>query len=93
MSVRIVKRFITFEQREPNNPRITTQVWEVINNRSGDSLGELSYYTGWRQYVFSPEPFTAFNSTCLREIMEQLERLNVEQRANKAGGLTATPAP
>ena len=80
---RIVNRYITFVRRVPNNARIKTECWEVQNNRSGESLGEISWFTGWRQYVFAPEPFTEFNVTCLREIAEQCERLNEQHRQGR----------
>ena len=77
---RIVNKYISFVNVPPNNSRIRTEVWTVLNNRSGDVLGEISFSTGWRQYCFFPEWNCQFNNTCLREIVEQIERLNVEQR-------------
>lgn len=52
----------------PLPPR--TLVWDVINIRSGDQIGQIRFYGPWRQYCFLPAPATVFSAGCLGEIAE-----------------------
>lgn len=52
--------------------------WAVLNNRGQYTLGEIVYYSGWRQYVFQPSEGIEFNNTCLTEIAVVLSKLNGE---------------
>lgn len=45
-----------------------TRMWVVENKRTGFVLGSIAWYTGWRQYVFSPSSDTVFNPGCLEEL-------------------------
>ncbi len=52
----------------PLPPR--TLVWDVINIRSGNHIGQIRFYGPWRQYCFVPAPATVFSAGCLGEITE-----------------------
>lgn len=57
-----------------------TTVWEVVN-KSNFKLGEISWWSGWRQYVFDTMPTEMmFDDGCLISISTFLTWLNEEQR-------------
>jgi hypothetical protein len=57
-----------------------TQHWIVVNKTYGTNLGNISWYSGWRQYTFMPARETEFNDGCLEAIIAFLKRLNKEKR-------------
>lgn len=60
-------------------------VYRIHNNRSGDQLGILSYYPGWKQYVFSSQPECVFNDSCLRDVLDFMEHHVVKEEPNVRG--------
>ncbi len=54
-----------------NNRR--TYRWLVWSQQSGRLLGEIAWYGRWGQYVFKPDPNSAFNRECLNDLIEFLE--------------------
>jgi hypothetical protein len=48
-------------------------VYRIINNKSGDQIGILSFYKPWKQYVFSSREECVFNNSCLRDVLDFLE--------------------
>ncbi len=51
-------------------------VYRIFNNKSGGQLGILSYYRPWRQFVLSSQPECVFNDSCLRNVLDFMERIN-----------------
>ena len=45
-----------------------TMVIAVVNKKSGDELGRIEWYAGWRQYCFMPHGNTVWNTNCLCDI-------------------------
>lgn len=58
-------KYMTFKLMEL---KAKTDVWHVLNNRSGGLLGIIQWYGPWRQYCLFPEPDCVFNNTCLADI-------------------------
>jgi hypothetical protein len=52
----------------------------VQTTKSGVKLGEISWYTSWRCYVYRPEPDTIFNSGCLGEIEHRVRKMTEDHR-------------
>ena len=53
----------------------------VIQNRSGGyPIGEIEWYSSWRQYCFFPWENMTFNSGCLELITGFLKDINIEHR-------------
>jgi len=51
-------------------------VYDILNNKSGDSLGLIFYYKQWKKYVFTQtrtEDEIIFDNSCLRDIVDFLE--------------------
>lgn len=61
-----------------------TSQWECYNNSSHDLLGNVEWYTRWRQYCFCPEGYiTIFSGGCLDDIsafMKDLRKTELEAR-------------
>ena len=60
-----------------------TAVWECRNNRSSDGLGTVEWYGPWRQYCFCPEVATVFNTSCLADIQDFLDKVNRERKRRR----------
>jgi IS4 transposase len=48
-------------------------VYRVFNNKSHSQLGIISWYTPWRQYVFSSQEECVFNISCLRDVIDFMD--------------------
>jgi hypothetical protein len=84
---RIRGRCLDFHRWEDPRRRAHSQLWTVLNSRSDDALGDIRWSRARREYCFFPATADLmFNSRCLREIVDQLERLNAEQHRRKAAG-------
>lgn len=47
-----------------------TSVWSCRNNKTGDELGEIRWYTGWRQYCYFPTVQAVYSAGCLKDIQD-----------------------
>jgi hypothetical protein len=65
-------QFIHFDLVE-KKPK--TNVYNVVNNKSGSILGKLGYYPQWRQYVIAPQGGTIFSMGCLNDIIDFVKQL------------------
>ena len=53
---------------------------QVKNKKSGAILGEIVFYDTWNQFVFWPTNSRAvFNNGCLMDIVNEINRLNIEK--------------
>jgi len=57
-----------------------TQVYNVSNKETNVYLGEIKWYSQWRQYCFFPETNTLFSLSCIKDIEEFLDELNTEHK-------------
>lgn len=55
----------------PERPK----VYQCRNNKSGDLLGRVTYYDGWKRWVFDGKQCCVFDSSCLRDIAMFLDSL------------------
>lgn len=46
---------------------------QVINKKDDSLLGEIVYYSPWRQSVFAPIEGVVFNDECLMDIIFQVK--------------------
>ncbi len=70
-------QYIQFEIRSDTGK---TQSWAVINKSGFYSLGLITWYAVWRQYIFQPTENSEYNATCLDAISAFIKRLNGEHR-------------
>lgn len=52
-----------------------------VSNNAGVSLGLIKFWGPWRQYTFQPDIETVFNVECMKEIIEKIDSMNEEIRA------------
>ena len=58
-----------------------TEIWDVINKSSSNSIATIAWYGPWRQYVVQPADNTVWNDGCLKSVVEFLGQLNAEHKA------------
>lgn len=59
-----------------------TQIYNVINRKWGDKIGQIKWYGAWRQYCFFPRKNTIWSKSCMKDIMEVLDALEKERFDN-----------
>jgi hypothetical protein len=69
--------YLVFEKAAQQPPK--TSAWECKNIHSGTVLGEVKWYSGWRQYCYFPIIQAIYSAGCLRDIDNFMGQL-------KAGG-------
>lgn len=67
-------RFITIRQ-DSGEVFAKKPVYRIFNNRSNSQLGIISYYSPWKEYVFSSQPECVFNNSCLRDVLDFIENV------------------
>jgi len=63
-----------------NSPSGKTKIWDVVNYMFGIVLGVVKWHAPWRKYIFFPAKETGFDSGCLREIADSLDKSNQEHK-------------
>ncbi len=69
-------KYIYFDDISSLYSRRKTETFNCRNVHSTNLLGKVSWLSRWRQYCFSPNSETVFNSTCLVDISHFLTQLN-----------------
>jgi hypothetical protein len=57
-----------------------TLVYDVRNIKSQIILGTISWYSHWRQYIFSPWKEVIFSEGCLKDIADFIKQLMDERK-------------
>ena len=65
-----------------NRKAKVTSIWDIVSKKHNYNLGQVKWYSHWRQYCFFPDehPLTVFNSDCLKSITTFIDKLNEEHR-------------
>ena len=64
-----------------NKPK--TQVYSILNKNNKYLLGIICWKSTWRKYCFFPNKDTVFDSKCLKDITEFLDKLMKERKKSK----------
>jgi len=76
-----MKKYKYITIRQDNNEIFKEKpVYRIYNNKSQDQLGILSFYKPWKEYVFSSLPDCVFNNSCLRDVLDFLEKEAKEKK-------------
>ena len=59
-----------------------TKGFDIINKSCNYPIGEIYWYSNWRQYCFSTWNDMIFNSQCLELITEFLKKINIKHKEN-----------
>ena len=66
--------------------------WDCINKKGGDTLGWVTYYRPWKQYVMEFSDNCVFNNSCLRDIAHFISQLNAKSKEESKTIEKKTPA-
>ena len=69
-----------------------TSRWSIHNNRSQAFLGEIKWYSAWRQYCFFTTSDAVFNDSCMRDILDFIAQLSAARNSGAAKNVPATAA-
>ena len=57
-----------------------TKIISVLSKESGGVLAQIRWFAPWRKYTLKTYDDYYFDSTCLMEIVAELDRLNREHK-------------
>jgi len=77
-------KFIHFKKKVEDKRK--TSVWDCAANDNECLLGQVKWYSPWRQYCFLPEAFTVFHAGCLRDVAHFIQQLTEERKKVLAPG-------
>lgn len=60
-----------------------TESFDCYNHEFGSFLGVVKWYGSFRKYSFFPQPNIVFESTCLKDIADFLDKLMLERKIQK----------
>jgi len=66
---------LTFKECPPTGK---TKVF-TVHSKDGITLAVVRWFSAWRRYTFQPSSATVWDASCLREVMEFLEKLMQER--------------
>jgi hypothetical protein len=67
-----------------------TSRWSIHNNRSNGFLGEIKWYSAWRQYCFYTTSDAVFNDSCMLDILDFIKQLTAAHNSGAAKNGPAT---
>lgn len=77
-----MKKFIKIFELEKKGK---TNIYEVRSSIDDEYLGEIRWYTPWRQYVFETEGSLLLSYECNKQLSDKLHFFNIQQRQGKHG--------
>jgi len=63
-----------------------TSVWSCYNNNSGDELGQVRWYSRWRQYCYFPVARAIYNISCLNDIAHFITQITSRSNPGAEAG-------
>ena len=72
-------KWISFEDESHLYPRKKTQTW-LCRSRNGVELGEVKWWSQWRQYCYYPNNSAVYNVECLNDIASFVTQLMEERK-------------
>lgn len=72
--------YLRFEDSRLPTPGRKTRTVDIISERSNKRLGQIRWYSRWRQYTFHPDALTIWNPQCLKQISDEIDKLNRQHR-------------
>lgn len=52
----------------------------IVNTRYDDRIGVIRWFSSWRKYCFYPDPSTLWDTGCLSEVIEFIDKLMEERK-------------
>ena len=69
-------KHLTFQRLPLRTARITS-IWSVWNHSYGEEIGQIRWYSPWRQYCFFGDSLV-LSGGCLRDISDMIAKLSAE---------------
>jgi hypothetical protein len=66
--------------RTPYDATKKTKTVQVINIHHNEEIGQIKWYSRWRQYCFFPHDNTIWNKECLNSVNEVIKQLMDERK-------------
>lgn len=64
-------------------PMGDVEIWNCYNTRHGDLLGSATWYTSWRQWVYTSIQGIVYSSECLADIKHFIDQMNERGKGEK----------
>ena len=78
----IESKYLTFIHIR-NSPSNKTKIIHVFNKTNEIFLGVVSWFAAWRKYCFEPESEMVFDSNCLQDIKDFLDKENKQHKEER----------
>ena len=76
-----MSKWLSFEEDDHYEGKTRRMV--VVSKKHLNILGEIKWYTNWRQYAFFPEPGTVWNPECMKDIQDEIARLMKQRKLER----------
>lgn len=73
-------KYLTFEDVTPDDRK--TAIHDIYNMVTGDDIGRILWYGGWRKYVWEIGDWR-FDSQCLRDLADHIDMLMEARKRRK----------
>ena len=78
MKIINITKYLRFIDKEVKKK---TKIVGVVNIHHDEEIGEIKWFSRWRQYTFYPSDGTVWNKDCLNDINSVINKL-MEERKN-----------
>ena len=59
-----------------------TPIYYIFEHNT-NCIGEIKWYAPWRKFCFYPDKDTVWDSKCLTDLLEQLDKINLEYKEKR----------
>ena len=59
-----------------------TKIISIVNIHHDEAIGEIRWFSRWRQYCFFPYDGTIWNTTCMEDVQTVINELKEERNIN-----------
>jgi hypothetical protein len=80
-TIKETKYLIFVDTNQPKTKK--TKVIAILNIHHDDIIGEIRWFSRWRQYCFYPHNETIWNFDCLNSVNEVIKELMNERKVVK----------
>lgn len=71
------EKYIEFCELDAGNRK--TRIVGIYSRSSGMLLGEIRWYSHWRQYIFAPR-ISVWNKDCLNLVLAKIDEMMLERK-------------
>jgi len=77
-----VSKYLTFieQVQQPLAHKMKTKIYEVYNKVYNENLGVIKWFPQWRKYCYFSSNALVFDSSCLGDIKDFIDKLMKERK-------------